>query len=455
MVTLTLLEPQTNKPFKSWKFPNQSKVCIGRAPQNDIVLKEYFQVSRQHVELTEINNQWQLVNNGTNGTFVNSVLVETAQLKNNDLIRLAGNGPLFRFELESTSTSDPAVRPCGISARGTRAFGDPQRNPHSKTNTHQEVSPISPFEGKRASLATKSSASDVSSSHGASDCQHVGNPPDSIFCIHCGQALVEKELVIGSYQILRTLGKGGMGITYLVRDRHKTISGAPLLLVLKEMNADMLRVAKARELFEREARILKTLEHPNIPKYYDFFCEGKHKYLVMELVHGQNLEQFTHQRGTVEPEQAIKWMIEVCGVLYYLHNLEPPIIHRDIKPANLILRNLDNRLMLLDFGAVKEFGTARDTRIGVEGYSAPEQYRGKPCPQSDLYGIGTTLVFLLTGKTPMQSYMSQNNDFGLNLEGIANLPLELGEILTKTCKPDPEDRYQSAQELAAALESCL
>ncbi len=440
MVTLTLLEPQTNKPFKSWKFPNQSKVCIGRAPQNDIVLKEYFQVSRQHVELTEINDQWQLVNNGTNGTFVNSVLVETAQLKNNDLIRLAGNGPLFRFELESTSTSDPAVRPCGISARGTRAL-------LSSQNTDQEK--------ERASLATKSSASDVSSPHGASDCQHVGNPPDSIFCIHCGQALVKKELCIGSYQILRTLGKGGMGITYLVRDHNKTISGAPLLLVLKEMNADMLRVAKARELFEREARILKTLEHPNIPKYYDFFCEGKHKYLVMELVHGQNLEQFTHQRGTVEAEQAIKWMIQVCGVLCYLHNLEPPIIHRDIKPANLILRNLDNRLMLLDFGAVKEFGTARDTRIGVEGYSAPEQYRGKPCPQSDLYGIGTTLVFLLTGKTPMQSYMSQNNDFGLNLEGIANLPLELVEILTKTCKPDPEDRYQSAQELAAALESCL
>ncbi len=142
MVTLTLLEPQTNKPFKSWKFPNQSKVCIGRAPQNDIVLKEYFQVSRQHVELTEINDQWQLVNNGTNGTFVNSVLVETAQLKNNDLIRLAGNGPLFRFELESTSTSDPAVRPCGISARGTRAFGDPQRNPHSRASAHREVSPI-------------------------------------------------------------------------------------------------------------------------------------------------------------------------------------------------------------------------------------------------------------------------------------------------------------------------
>ncbi|MDJ0898150.1 MAG: FHA domain-containing serine/threonine-protein kinase [Xenococcus sp. MO_188.B8] len=431
MVTLTLLEPQTNQPFKTWTFSDKAKVCIGRSPQNDIVLKGYFQVSRQHVELTEINNQWQLVNNGTNGTFVNSVLVEKAQLKDNDLIRLAGNGPLFRFELESPS----------LDARS------PIRG--------QALAMEPPTEREHGSLAIKSLASYDASPQIAPACQHLGNASDSIFCIHCGEALVEEERFIGSYQILRNLGQGGMGITYLVRNRNKNSKGAPLLLVLKEMNADMLRVAKARELFEREARILKNLEHPNIPKYYDFFCEGQHKYLVMELVHGLNLEQFTYQRGTVAPEIAIKWMIEVCGVLYYLHNLKPPLIHRDIKPANLILRNLDNRLMLLDFGAVKEFGTARNTRIGVEGYSAPEQYRGKPCPQSDLYGVGATLIFLLTGNAPMQSYMPQKNQYELNLEAIANLPLRLIQVLTKTCKPDPLDRYSSAQELAEALQSCL
>lgn len=415
MVTLTLLEPQTNESFQSWTFSDQSTVTIGRAPQNDIVLKDYFQVSRQHVELTEIHDQWQLINHGTNGTFVNSVLVETAQLNDNDLIRLAGNGPLLRFELASTVTS----------------------------------------EDKRASLGTKSKSGNIVSAQVTSNCQHVGNSPDNIFCIHCGQALVEEEVFIGNYQILRTLGQGGMGITYLVREANKTIDGAPLLLVLKEMNADMLLVAKARELFEREARILKSLEHPNIPKYYDFFCEDNHKYLVMELVHGIDLEQFTYHRGIVEPEQAIKWMIEVCGVLYYLHNLQPPIIHRDIKPANLILRYRDSRLMLLDFGAVKEFGTSLNTRIGVEGYSAPEQYRGEPCPQSDLYGIGTSLVFLVTGKTPIQSYIAHNNNFELDLDSVDHLSSALKSVLTKTCKPNPQDRYQSAQELAEALRNCL
>jgi len=406
MVTITFLEPETSKPSKSWKFSEQSTICIGRAPQNDIVLKEYFQVSRQHVELIEINDQWQLVNHGSNGTFVNSVLVEKVQLQDNDLIRLAGNGPLFHFALESDSVK-------------------------------------------------QSSSEDISPSQITPDCQHIGNSYDSVFCIHCGQALVEEEVFIGNYQILRTLGKGGMGTTYLVRERNKTLNGAPLLLVLKEMNADMINVAKARELFEREARILKTLQHPNIPKYYDFFCEEQHKYLVMELVHGHDLEQLIYQKGNISLEQAIAWMIEVCGILYYLHNLQPTIIHRDIKPANLILRNLDNRLILLDFGAVKEFGTSRNTRIGVEGYSAPEQYRGEPCPQSDLYGIGTTLVFVLTGKIPMQSYNTQTNQYEIDFEGLANIPRELIEVLRKTCQTHPKDRYQSAQELAEALQTCL
>lgn len=148
-------------------------------------------------------------------------------------------------------------------------------------------------------------------------------------------------------------------------------------------------------------------------------------------------------------------MIQVCDIVEYLHSLEPPLVHRDIKPANLMLRNLDSRLMLLDFGAVKELGTALETRIGVEGYSAPEQYRGKPCPQSDIYGIGTTIIFLLTGEAPMQYYRYQSNKFEFNIETIPNLPTNLGEVLNYACQPEPRDRYQTAKELAEALANCL
>ncbi|GAB4524765.1 MAG: protein kinase [Pleurocapsa sp.] len=409
MVIFTLLESQTNQPLQQWQFSEQTVIHIGRAQNNDIVLHGYFQVSRQHLEITLVDaqqQQWRLISRGTNGTLVNNVFVTEVILQNDDLIRLAENGPIFKFELESElaepETKAPSNKPDVITV-----------------------------------------------------CDHRDNPVDSIFCRHCGQPIVEKEHFIGPYQILRTLGKGGMGTTYLAWDKNKTVKNAPLLLVLKEMNADMARIAKARELFEREARILKSLDHPGIPKYYDFFVENNRKYLLMELIHGHNLEQFVNQRGETEPERTVKWMIQVCDIVSYLHNLQPPLVHRDIKPANLILRNIDSRLMLLDFGAVKELGTALETRIGVEGYSAPEQYRGKPCPQSDIYGIGTTIIFLLTGKTPMHYYRYQSNKFEFDISSIPNLPPDLGVVLDKACQPEPKDRYQTARELSEALSTCL
>jgi serine/threonine-protein kinase len=410
MVIFTLLEPQTNQPLQEWEFSEQPLIRIGRAQNNDIVLHGYFQVSRQHLELSLIDppqEKWQLISRGTNGTLINNEFVTEAVLNHGDLIRLAENGPVFKFELESCLAQE--------------------RSQLEQTNI----------------LDT------------AKTCNHEDNPKDSVFCRHCGQPIVEEEHYISSYQILRTLGRGGMGTTYLAWERNRTVRHAPMLLVLKEMNADMARIAKARELFDREARVLKSLEHPGIPKYYDFFVENNRKYIVMELIHGHNLEQFVHQRGATDSQRTIEWMIQVCDILTYLHNLEPPLIHRDIKPANLMLRNLDSRLMLLDFGAVKELGTALETRIGVEGYSAPEQYRGKPCPQSDIYGIGTTIIFLLTGKAPMQYYRYQSNKFEFDIKSIPNLPTSLAEVLDIACQPEPRNRYQTARELSKALSGCL
>ncbi|HEY9767731.1 MAG TPA: protein kinase [Coleofasciculaceae cyanobacterium] len=410
MVIFTLLEPQTNQPLQQWEFSEQSVIRIGRAQNNDIVLHGYFQVSRQHLELTLVDpsqEKWQLISRGTNGTLLNNNFVTEATLNHDDLIRLAENGPVFKFELESCLAENQSEL--------------------EQTNILNTVD----------------------------HCDHKDNPDGSIFCRHCGQPIVEEEHYVGSYQILRTLGRGGMGTTYLAWDRHRTVKNAPMLLVLKQMNADMARIAKARELFEREARILKSLDHPGIPKYYDFFVENNHKYIVMELIHGHNLEQFVNQRGATDPQRTIHWMIQICKILEYLHNLEPPLVHRDIKPANLMLRNLDNRLMLLDFGAVKELGTALETRIGVEGYSAPEQYRGKPCPQSDIYGVGTTIIFLLTGKAPMQYYRYQSNKFEFDIGSIPNLPTDLAQVLDIACQPEPRDRYQTAQELLEALSNCL
>ncbi len=336
MVTLTLLEPQKKTPLKQWYFEKSSVIKIGRAADNHIVLSDSL-VSRYHLELKQVNSVknggfWQVISHGTNGTFLNGVLVTQGQLPDNALLQLAQGGPILQFQIQEVTAPESWLRQ--------------KEMPGSMEKTFAPSS---------------------------SSCSHEGNSPKNLFCIHCGQPL-SVEKTIRHYQVLRTLGQGGMGTTYLAWDAAGVIAGNPQLLVLKQMNADMAKIAKAQELFEREAHTLKSLNHPGIPKYYpgipkyyDFFVEGGKKYLAMELVHGQDLEKRIYTTGPVIPSQAIAWMIQTCDILDYLHSQQPPLIHRDIKPANLMVRNSNNRVVVLDFGAVKEIGTAPGTRIGAEG----------------------------------------------------------------------------------------
>jgi serine/threonine protein kinase, bacterial len=159
-------------------------------------------------------------------------------------------------------------------------------------------------------------------------------------------------------------------------------------------------------------------------------------------------------RGPVLPSQAIAWMIQTCDILDYLHSQEPPLIHRDIKPANLMVRNANNCVVVLDFGAVKEIGTAPGTRIGAEGYCAPEQERGQPVTQSDLYAIGPTLIFLVTGESPFKFYRQNGRTFRFDISNIPTITPQLREVIDRVTEPLPRDRYQSAQELANALRMC-
>ncbi len=407
MVTLTLLHPQASTPLQQWNFQSQSTIRIGRSPDNDIILDDPL-VSRHHLELratpTKSGNRWQLINQGTNGTFLNGVLVSRGLVPNDSLIRLAREGPTLKFQIHSVPEPTPIQLP-----------------PAPESNL----------------------------------CTHQGNPPGNLFCMHCGLPLVPVQQAIRHYQVLRTLGQGGMGTTYLAWDKIGLLNGRPSLLVLKEMNADMAQISKAQELFEREARTLNALTHPGIPQYYDFFVEAGKKYLAMELIHGQDLEQHVLHLGPVTPQQAIEWMIQTCDVLEYIHSCDPPLIHRDIKPANLMVRHRDNQIVVLDFGAVKEIGTAPGTRIGAEGYSAPEQDRGSPVTQSDLYAIGPTLIFLLTGETPLKYYRRRGSVYGFDVLGVPTITPQLREVIERVCEPKVSDRYQSARELSKALAACL
>jgi serine/threonine protein kinase, bacterial len=425
VVSLTLLEPQQKTPLHQWCFENSSIIRIGRAADNHVVLTDSL-VSRHHLELRQVGSAsnggtWQLISQGTNGTFLNGILVIQSPLPDNSVLQLAQGGPILQFQIQDVTVLETGLRSQQI----------------------QETE-------ENAAETLYSAKNPANSSY---TCTHEGNLPNNLFCIHCGQPLCVQQK-IRHYQVLRTLGQGGMGTTYLAWDAAGQIGGIAQLLVLKQMNADMAKIAKAQELFEREAYTLKSLNHPGIPKYYDFFVEGGKKYLAMELIQGEDLEKRVYTTGPVTPSQAIAWMIQTCDILDYLHSQEPPLIHRDIKPANLMVRSSINRIVVLDFGAVKEIGTAPGTRIGAEGYCAPEQERGQPLTQSDLYAIGPTLIFLLTGENPFKYYRQRGRNFRFDVAKVPTISSQLRDVIDRVTEPLPRDRYQTAKELAVALAAC-
>jgi serine/threonine protein kinase len=204
----------------------------------------------------------------------------------------------------------------------------------------------------------------------------------------------------GRYAIDRLLGGGGMGMVYLARDQR--LANRPC--ALKEMVdhfIDQAQRIEANEYFAREADTLAQLKHQAIPAITDRFELANRHYLVMEYVEGRNLEEELAVRGEPLPEGlVIDIARQLCDVLSYLHGLAPPIIYRDMKPSNVML-NSNGRVVLVDFGIARLFKAARKgTMIGTLGFAPPEQYQGLVDPRSDIYSLGATLHYVLTGRDP-------------------------------------------------------
>ncbi|WP_017719551.1 serine/threonine-protein kinase [Kamptonema formosum] len=225
-----------------------------------------------------------------------------------------------------------------------------------------------------------------------------------LMCGNCGSEL----LLQNRYRGIQLLGKGGFGQTFEVDD-----GGTPKVLKILTNHC-----SKAVTLFQREAAVLMRLHHPGIPKverdgYFTALGRGSRQplhCLVMEKIEGQDLEKWLASRGNqpIAPEQAIDWLKQLVEILVVLH--QEQYFHRDIKPANIMLKP-DGRLVLIDFGAVREVtdtylgkvGAGKNgTNIGSAGYRAPEQSDGKAVPQSDFFALGRTFVHLLTGKHPVE-----------------------------------------------------
>lgn len=225
-------------------------------------------------------------------------------------------------------------------------------------------------------------------------------------CPSCGRS----PFLQGAYRLDEIVGRGASGVTY----RATRLSDGAVVAI-KELSFRSLDSFKSLELFEREVKVLKQLKHPGIPAYFqDFYIEeGKHCsfYLVQEFIAGKTLAQEAEGKRYTQQE-VLRIACEVLGILAYLHQLSPSVIHRDLKPQNIMRRDSNGRLVLLDFGSVKdslkESLQGGSTVAGTFGYMAPEQFQGKALPASDIYSLGAILVSLLSGVSAEKLLNSQN-----------------------------------------------
>ncbi len=278
------------------------------------------------------------------------------------------------------------------------------------------------------------------------------------------QIPMQSSLINGRYQIVKTLGQGGFGDTFLVKDLQLPSQRQCVLKSLKVQATSPQTVQEMQRRFQREAAILEGLgeKHNQIPKLYAYFEEQGRFYLVQEWIDGLTLQDIVKQQGSLSPLQVQQILLDLLPVLQLVH--DQYIIHRDIKPENIILRSSDRKPVLIDFGAVKEALTTAihldlsqpvSVAIGTPGYMAPEQGTGRPVYSSDLYGLGFTAIFLLTGQSPQQFPNDPQTGELIWQQDFPYLQTPLGQVIAKAVKFHPRDRFPTAQAMLNALRNAV
>ncbi len=264
------------------------------------------------------------------------------------------------------------------------------------------------------------------------------------------------------YQIVRELGTGGQGITYLAEDL--SLSGKPHCVVKQLRLADPKTLDLARRLFEQEINALGRLgDHPQIPRLLDHFEEGDQFYLVQQYIEGDPLSQDIVPGQPWSENQVNGMLRELLPILDFIHS--KGVIHRDIKPNNIIRRKYDQKLVLIDFGSIKQVispeliitqqNQIRTTvAVGTQGYMAPEQNRGQAFASSDLYALGMIGIEVATGISAidLQTQYSDPQTGEIIWRRLApQISDDLANILSKMVAFVPKNRYQSANEVLSNL----
>lgn len=287
-------------------------------------------------------------------------------------------------------------------------------------------------------------------------CSQPQNHPNLKECQACRRTLI----LHNRYRAIKKIGKGGFGTTFLGIDLN--LPGNPFCVIKQLLSStdDPESFDMALELFEREAKTLGKIDHPQIPRLLDYFEDHKQFYLIQGLVKGRNLRQEVKENGVLSETAAKRFLVEMLPVLRYIHSIK--IIHRDIKPANIIRREQDGQLALIDFGAVKDqvntqlaktYGQEALTQfaVGTVGFAPPEQLAMRPVYASDIYALGATCVFLMTGKSPKDLPCDELTG-ELLWENELNINPSFAKVLRKMLEMDVKNRYKLVDEIIADLD---
>ncbi|KJH71487.1 serine/threonine-protein kinase [Aliterella atlantica] len=268
-------------------------------------------------------------------------------------------------------------------------------------------------------------------------------------CRSCGKKLSPLR---NRYQIIRPLGGGGFGRTFLAEDRDKLNE----LCVVKQLVPQLQGTnaqKKAHQLFQQEARRLQQLgEHPQIPTLFAYFEEDDYLYLVQQLVVGRTLREELDLQGAFSEQKIWEILTDILPILQFTHDRH--VIHRDLKPDNIMRKGSDGRLVLIDFGVSKQFSESAiatsGTTIGSFGYASSEQMNeGAAYPASDLYSLGVTCFHLLTNNSPSHLWTEYGYSWVKQWQQHLNVQIspELTAILDKLLQKDIGLRYQSVEQV--------
>ena len=266
--------------------------------------------------------------------------------------------------------------------------------------------------------------------------------------------MTEKGTVLdGKYEILKEIGRGGMSVVYVAMDLRLNKQWA-----IKEIKDDGSKDTQTLlKGLEREANILKKVDHPVLPRIVDIIQKDNRVYVVMDYVEGRPISEILKEQGAQPQELVIEWAKQLGSALDYLHSMDPPVIYRDMKPSNIMLKPTGH-VKLIDFGTAKEYkieNNADTTALGTRGYAAPEQFgdsqgRGiyNTDARTDIYCLGATLYHIVTGMNPCEPPYEIKPIRQWN----PALSSGLEKILIKCTQPNPNDRYQSCSELLYAFD---